>query len=352
LKLVHFASQNSSKRWRSDTEAKSVVDHEVPKVDASLPSFSLPFLLDVYNKFQVVHLINVARKRVDASNTLSWEGMGQLFGKLSESDQKTWCIETTSEGLVPSPIDFFKPIVTSGCGYVSFLVQSDESYPSVLKSLPFIDFDFSNNHISPSQRLQYEAALWFFFGRNRSADQALRGRAEHIDSVTHDGTWHYQLSGFKQWTIRPSPSLVEHFQKHHSHTWQHSLSEDSPLTMTCQQGDVLVINTRLWFHQTTIPPQQYPSVSYARDFRIQDIDHSDTNSDIDSDVSLRMKNVDGLYATTNIAANTILFTEYDLPECELPRSNEHANCHLVTLDDGTQAVVTTLISHKVNSFVQ
>eukprot|EP00550_Attheya_septentrionalis_P010655 CAMPEP_0198298958 /NCGR_PEP_ID=MMETSP1449-20131203/42818_1 /TAXON_ID=420275 /ORGANISM="Attheya septentrionalis, Strain CCMP2084" /LENGTH=45 /DNA_ID= /DNA_START= /DNA_END= /DNA_ORIENTATION= len=25
--------------------------------------------------------------------------------------------------------------------------------------------------------------------------------------------------------------------------------------ITCQEGDILLVNTRLWWHRTTIPPQ-------------------------------------------------------------------------------------------------
>lgn len=54
-----------------------------------------------------------------------------------------------------------------------------------------------------------------------------------------------------------------------------------------------------------------------------------------------MSNVDGLYAANNIEEGTILFTEDDMPDCELPHSSTNPNCKVVELDDGTSALVST-----------
>ena len=54
-----------------------------------------------------------------------------------------------------------------------------------------------------------------------------------------------------------------------------------------------------------------------------------------------MTNVDGLYATNDIAAGTIIFTEADMPDCELHRSSTNPNCEVVELEDGTNAVVSS-----------
>jgi hypothetical protein len=94
-------------------------------------------------------------------------------------------------------------------------------------------------------------------------------------------------------------------------------------------------STRLWFHSTTIPAQKYPSVSYARDFRLDDRPAGD------SEPVGGMTNVDGLYALEDIEAGTIIFSENDMPDCELHRSSlAHANCEVVELEDGTSAVAS------------
>jgi hypothetical protein len=91
-------------------------------------------------------------------------------------------------------------------------------------------------------------------------------------------------------------------------------------------------STRLWFHRTVIPSQVDPSVSYARDFNQQP-------SQSDHEVG-GMTNVDGVYATNDIETSTVIFTEYDMPECELHRSSTDPNCEVVELEDGTSAVIS------------
>jgi len=113
------------------------------------------------------------------------------------------------------------------------------------------------------------------------------------------------------------------------------------VTVECREGDVLVVNTRLWFHQTMLPTQSVPSVSYARDFWARpnrpDVDDKQQQSSGDDG---NMTNVDGLYATEDIEAGTILFREHDMPECELHRSKDNPNCEVVELEDGSGAVVS------------
>jgi hypothetical protein len=51
----------------------------------------------------------------------------------------------------------------------------------------------------PEGTVRQERALWFFIGRNES-DAPLPGRPPHTDAVEHDGTYHRQLAGRKEWT--------------------------------------------------------------------------------------------------------------------------------------------------------
>ena len=117
------------------------------------------------------------------------------------------------------------------------------------------------------------------------------------------------------------------------------VGQDYRVTVECQEGDVLVVNTRLWFHQTILPWQTVPSVSYARDFWARPLSNDGEE--------LRcghgggdMTNVDGLYATEDLEAGTILFREHDMPDCELHRSKNNPNCEVVELEDGSGAVVS------------
>jgi hypothetical protein len=58
-------------------------------------------------------------------------------------------------------------------------------------------------------------------------------------------------------------------------------------------------------------------------------------------IRIAMTNLDGVYATNDIEKETIIFTEADMPDCELHRSKADANCEVVELEDGTSAVVSS-----------
>lgn len=55
--------------------------------------------------------------------------------------------------------------------------------------------------------------------------------------------------------------------------------------------------------------------------------------------SAAMSNVDGLFATNDIDENEVIFTEDDMPDCELHRATD-PNCAVVELDDGMNAVIS------------
>ena len=217
--------------------------------------------------------------------------------------------------------------MTKDRAYCSFVVQhSKEVYTDTLSTLPFQEFDTTS--------IQYETALWFFFGRNPIGNINMDGRPEHTDAISHSGTWHYQLSGCKRWLVRPTTELMNQLDCLDVNT-------TSSFDVKCNQGDVLMINTRLWFHQTIIPPQRIPSVSYARDFRIIDKGTRPFIAKQSIDDNCTMTNVDGVYATSDISQGTIIFTEADMPDCELHRSSTDPNCEVVEIEDGTSAVVAS-----------
>lgn len=90
----------------------------------------------------------------------------------------------------------------------------------------------------------------------------------------------------------------------------------------CQQGDLLFVNTRLWWHATQLPETlTFPdglSISYARDFVCPSLElpgNNRNNADIEE---TRMTNVDGVYASRNVRRGDIVLTEDELPNCALP----------------------------------
>ena len=96
--------------------------------------------------------------------------------------------------------------------------------------------------------------------------------------MTHSGTWHVQLSGTKTWFIRPcadaadwggrAPSL-ENLESCAWHVRTGVGRASARLRVEVEAGDMLLLNTRAWWHRTELDAQPGLSVSYARDFVLE-----------------------------------------------------------------------------------
>lgn len=167
----------------------------------------------------------------------------------------------------------------------------------------------------PFWKAKHSDALWFFIGQNLG-QKPMRGRLEHTDQVMHSGTWHLQLSGSKTWYIRPhldswsaKPPLLSGEKGADGHV---------RLRVHCEPGDLLFVNTRLWWHETAIDSTRMAngkvSLTCARDFYL-----GAQNPDCD------MTNVDGLFATRAVKKGAVVVWENEMPNCALPRSKT-PNC--------------------------
>jgi hypothetical protein len=301
------------------SNSEDIKSHKRPRLNSQEPkdgaaAFQIPTLKDLkciqeaYAKCQAVHIPNVS---VTSNDTpLAWKHIAPMFESLEETDSKSWCMENFKPTTTMTPSEFLSADYN---GYGSFVIQHDTTvFHDTLQHLPIATLH---------KHWKHEACVWWFFGVNTS-NEDLSGRPEHTDSVSHDGTWHYQLSGSKTWHLRPTELLLE------------TCPQATSTFVQVQQGDVILLNTRLWWHRTAIPPQSTPSVSYARDVYLN---ASPKEAPAD------MKNVDGLYAANTVEANTILFTENELPNVELPHSatTNDANCKVVELEDGSCALVSS-----------
>eukprot|EP00537_Pseudo-nitzschia_pungens_P010874 CAMPEP_0172390604 /NCGR_PEP_ID=MMETSP1061-20121228/7209_1 /TAXON_ID=37318 /ORGANISM="Pseudo-nitzschia pungens, Strain cf. pungens" /LENGTH=624 /DNA_ID=CAMNT_0013121027 /DNA_START=90 /DNA_END=1964 /DNA_ORIENTATION=+ len=256
----------------------------------------------------------------------------QTYQSASSKDQDSWNIEDNRSDCDTrerrkdswSPLDFLgdtvesndgktnKPIAANG--YCSFVLQDDsdhavESFARRLeqwlvasaglgatKELPYsllvpgthhtrnqttdagsavVVGNHHNGGAAP-RRIFVAPHCWIFVGRNAHTDKrSLLGRKEHTDAVAHDGTVHVQLEGRKVWHLRPTQELIEACDSGYDVALLDSYK------VCPDEGDVLVINTRLWWHNTTIPPQQSlssghcgvsvsVSVSVARDLYLRE----------------------------------------------------------------------------------
>ena len=188
--------------------------------------------------------------------------------------------------------------VDDGCNvfYLSCVLQDDdEILNTFLEGLvlfpPFVQ-------TSVWRDFRHDDTIWIFLGKNLS-NFDMQGRIEHTDLVDHNGAWHFQVSGKKIWRCRPVSdstewkgnvlSICTNSKKrnvvndnladivHSDDSCKEEVERcESPkyLTVTCEAGDIFMINTRLWWHETYIPntedaSEQY-SMSYARDFYCPD----------------------------------------------------------------------------------
>ncbi|CAJ1379314.1 unnamed protein product [Effrenium voratum] len=197
-----------------------------------------------------------------------------------------------------------RPPPGSKCALEQFLAQAlPEGVPNFLRP----------NGKAKAKAPRHSRAAWVFFGRN-SGQRALRGRPEHTDAIQHSGTWHVQLKGEKVWTLSPTAELQKQVP---------SLKGAGRVRVHCKEGDVLCINTRLWWHKTHIPPNCKLSMSVARDMYL----------DGTRPGACDMTNVEGHYALRPIRKGAVIFTEEEAPQLQLPRSSD-ANCELQESQSG------------------
>ncbi|KAJ1439623.1 hypothetical protein B484DRAFT_174877 [Ochromonadaceae sp. CCMP2298] len=347
-------------------------------LDARLPVFELKEVtqeaaLAYYKQFQVLHIRTPKLTEANCMQPLSkMKAWHSLHKPIVEN---SWNIENVGTASadqldadrVLQPYDAAQPELARF--YISCILQSEETevMDSIRSDLPLHTPPFVGNEKGEVGWTGFSqtSPIWVFLGRNfagggddvdysktgtkrkRLTDTALlAGRTEHTDSVSHDGTWHMQCAGSKQWRIRPLKEAAE---------WaglppvigagdKGEGADAIHLDVLCEAGDILMINTRLWLHQTWIPEtsaaQDGVSLSYARDFfcaasslRAEEGEPAEVSTE-DADY----KNVDGLYAVRNVMCGDVVMLESEMPDAELPRTDD-PNCEVCETEDGEGCLV-------------
>jgi hypothetical protein len=359
---------------RSSTEA---VSFDLSNVKGFASTDPVEEIAAYYKKYQVVLIKSCVAKQTfgveqirklhtDASTMID-----KTFSVEALKGQRGWCTHSSADlfGGDDSP---------AGEWYSSFIAQTKKGTNSAIQtfrdSLPLTSLPWIEKAVS--SEVKYTKPVWVFAGRNGSSSELsqLRGRPEHIDSVDHDGTWHVQSAGTKVWYIRPAETVewgetcltVNDSSEGQQSKKQKTLeikefADGLPrLKVVVEEGDVLILNTRVWWHQTRIPPtgKKGFSISYAIDFYCQDLqlsgrakiqpaqstdsryqpsaDAAQDEEESDEDAQ-EYSNKDGLYASKPLKAGEVVFYEAELPDCALPRS-EDPNCEIVWLKDGSGAL--------------
>lgn len=262
----------------------------------------------------------------------------------------------------------------AGAWYCSSILQDDsEALAAFTAAVPFA---------TPGPELldaEHDDGVWLFMGANppdtsdsqdtpalkkRRVDNtskvegasAIQGRPEHTDAVDHSGTWHVQLQGTKTWYIRPlvdsdewcgEPPILAHktgAEKGPNGGWR--------LRIHVAAGEMLLINTRLWWHRTEIEEQAGGqnglSISYARDFYLDSDEDSEEDESEDGGTSarnaLKANAPDTLdprmRAKQDTAAGAALLRGEEIPE-GLPRSLE-PNCEIIEEGQQEERVLVAL----------
>ena len=196
--------------------------------------------LQFYWKHQLLHF-----RSGQAESLAPLQGLLAAFEKNPEAVQRNWTVENAGQKagrlLTAQSICNGKARLT-GQFYVSTILQgTDGMAGEFLRFCPTTELPF----VKAWGTFEHSNPVWLFVGCN-TLNKEMQGRPEHTDDVQHSGTWHYQLAGTKTWFIRP---LSEH------RDWNGQaplLRGCTSLKVTCRAGDIFVINTRLWWHQTSI----------------------------------------------------------------------------------------------------
>lgn len=234
--------------------------------------------------------------------------------------------------------------------YASFIVKEPEALQHTLGLLPCASPPFLR---AAEGLVSQNESAWVFFGQNTSSADLL-GRPEHTDRMRHHGTWHVQLSGSKVWHLRATSELLD-FAGVPS-------GEEAPRhAVHCEAGDVLVVNTRLWWHSTRLPSMQGDgdrqtlSLSYARDFVVSDAatgilaalrtaactaqsdDESSAAEGEEGEQSgMGDVNVDGMLAEHGFKKGAVIMLAKDMPKRESPvYVPARPNCMVRDMDDGS-----------------
>ena len=231
-------------------------------------------------------------------------------------------------------------------------------------------------------------AAWVFIGKRGLA--SFSGRSEHVDRILHDGTYHLQCEGEKIWQVRPNWAYRKESQppragNSEDGTGSDALPNDSAWrtakrqVIVCRPGDLLLINTRLWAHQTTIPnildtlkteiQPPHMSISIARDFYLNATQSMESgggglgtsSSSSSSSGSNKRKhreaeeyemgNVDALFSSRSIAKGEVVFTEAEFAAVATSGAGlamcapKDANCDVVRLNGAVVIVALKNIQH-------
>ena len=244
-------------------------------------------LLTYFNKYKLLFIPNPnPNPHPHPTTSLTLTTIRNIVYNLNPDDLSSFGLEscsyvaTTNEPELPCPpitefpatfhpADFFADGNTQS-GYVSFILQNDVAASRAAQllcyQLPI------NKNTTPTPQLHYSDALWFFCGRNNHKTRSFSGRGKHTDEISHAGTCHSQVLGSKLWKVSPTKELIDSWGDNNDDDDDdiniNCSGDESEIEMMINESEIIFLNTRLWYHETRIPPQPGTSVSIARDLHL------------------------------------------------------------------------------------
>eukprot|EP00873_Tetraselmis_striata_P001434 jgi/Tetstr1/421698/TSEL_012636.t1 len=334
--------------------------YEAPTLAASQASWDA--VREAYARAQLLVVRGGALPLASGSPLLDLQSLLDLYAAEPEAVEKTWNVEFGRPGVQGdekatsacsilaasrhhasangSPTladgDFKRRRLAGDRWYVSFVLNESKALTYVSNRLPFatppcFDTDEGEDD-SGVPGPSHTANVWFFFGRNGDRD-AMPGRPEHTDKITHHGTWHAQQAGSKVWHLRPDESDAAWTA---AGAGRHPICPKGPLRVDIAAGDLLLVNTRLWYHRTEIPSTvgavDALSLSYARDFFLG----GDGGGE-----AVDMSNCDDTWATQPIGEGTEIVrvdANDDAQLASFPTSDD-PNCRILAGPAGEAVIV-------------
>ena len=165
--------------------------YKVPSLKAADDgSFSWRAFLHDYT----VHKVVLLRSFQDTRG-FGLRDVSDIFER-SASAKKTWCTENKLRARVER--NWLDPSNqrAGGSWYASFILQEDqELLAKVVHSLPLSELTQQHSHFAKTANetkstWSHTNSVWFFVGSNTNPDATpMKGRKEHTDAISHDGTW-------------------------------------------------------------------------------------------------------------------------------------------------------------------
>ena len=112
---------------------------------------------------------------------------------------------------------------------------------------------------------------------------------------------------------------------------------------------MFALDTRLWWHRTEVRGGGGLCVSVARDVYLKKQEEEEEEEKEEEDGGegdTKVTNLDCIYATVDTSVGTLLFTEGDMPDCELGRS-EKPNCEVVDVEVDGEEIMGVVTNRDV-----